>query len=87
MKKLQELIKNTKCSVTITVNNHRDYYETIEQYIDTKKRKYISNDIWQKMIESDTCIELQVYPDTPIGFYVIYHYDIENAIDIALNED
>tara|TARA_R110000782_G_scaffold82986_1_gene163007 strand:+ start:56 stop:319 length:264 start_codon:yes stop_codon:yes gene_type:complete len=87
MKKLQELIKKTKCSVTITVNNHRDYYETIEKYINIEKRKDISNDIWQKMIESDTCIELQVYPDTPIGFYVIYHYDIENAIDIALNED
>jgi len=87
MKKLQELIKKTKCSITITVNNHRDYYETIEQYIKPEERKDISNDIWQKMIELDTCIELQVYPDTPIGFYVIYHYDIEKVIDIALNED
>ena len=87
MNKLKELIKKTKCSVTITVNNHRDYYETIEKYINLEKRKEISSDIWEKMIESDTCIELQVYPETPIGFYVIYHYDIEKVIDMALNDD
>jgi len=87
MKKLQDLIKKTKCSVSITVNNHRDYYETIEQYVQPEEKQDISNDIWQKMIELDTCIELQFYPDTPVGFYKIYHYDIEKVIDIALNND
>lgn len=45
MKKLQELIKKTKCSITITINNHRDYYETIEQYIKPEERKDIRNKI------------------------------------------
>lgn len=86
MNKLQDLIKKTKCSVSIDINSHRDYYETIEQHIEPENRKGISNDVWTKMIELDTCVRLQVYPDTPIGFYVIHHYDVEMAIDIALGE-
>lgn len=87
MEKLQDLIKKTKCSVYIDINSHRDYYETIEQHIKPDDREGISNDVWAKMIELDTCVILQVYPNTPIGFYVIYHYDVEMAIDIALSED
>ena len=87
MKKLQDLINKTKCSVSIDINNHRDYYETIEQHIEPDDRENISDDVWVKMIELDTCVRLQFYPDTPIGFYVIYHYDVEMAIDIALSED
>ncbi len=87
MKKLQDLIKNTKCSISINVNHHRDFYETIEQYIKPNDREDISDDVWAKMIELDTCVRLQVYPNTPIGFYVVYHYDVEMAIDIALSED
>ena len=86
MKKLQDLIKKTKCSVSIDINNHRDYYETIEQQIEPEDRKEISNDVWAKMIELDTCVSLQVYPNNPIGFYVIHHYDVEMAIDIALSD-
>jgi hypothetical protein len=87
MSRLKELIEEAKCSVTITANNHRNYYETIEQYISTEERKEISNDIWLKMIELDTCIELQVYPNTPTGSFVIYHYDVDKAIERALSDD
>jgi hypothetical protein len=87
MNKLQDLIKKTKCSVSIDINNHRDCYETIEQHLELDDREDISNDVWAKMIELDTCVRFQVYPDTPIGFYVIHHYDVEMAIDIALSED
>lgn len=87
MSRLKELIKEAKCSVSITANNHRDYYETIEQYIKPEERKEISNDIWLKMIELDTCIELQVYPNTPIGSFTIYHYDVDKAIEKALIDD
>tara|TARA_R110000782_G_scaffold265813_1_gene359806 strand:- start:58 stop:321 length:264 start_codon:yes stop_codon:yes gene_type:complete len=86
MNKLQELINKTKCSVSIDVNKHRDFYETIEEYIEPDDIADISADVWAKMIELDTCVRLQFYPDTPIGFYTIHHYDVEIAINIALNE-
>ena len=50
-----------------------------------KDKDDIESDVLNKMIETNTMIELQFYPDTPIGFYKIYHYDLEQAIDIALN--
>ena len=44
----------------------------------------IEADVLQKMIETDTIVRLQFYPLTPIGFYVIFHYDVERAIEQAL---
>jgi hypothetical protein len=44
----------------------------------------LSEEIANKMIEHNTIIDLQFYPNTPIGFYSIYHYDLEMALDEAL---
>jgi hypothetical protein len=90
MEKLETLIEKCKCGVHITVNAHRDYYETVEQHfksnpITEEDLEDIEPDVYDKMKELNTIIELQYYPDTPIGFYKVYHYDIEKAIDEALS--
>ena len=36
------------------------------------------------MIETNTIIDLQFYPHTPVGSYQIYHYDLDKALDEAL---
>ena len=87
--KLKKLMALCKCSVSLEVNKHRDYYETAEQNI---KEMYstrecppeIADDVKKKMIETDTIIELQFYPRTPIGFYVMWHYDLDMILDDAL---
>lgn len=89
MIKLNELIKLCKYSVTLTVNNHRDFYESVEQYIDNinktlEDKEEIEPEIYSKMKELDTIVELQFYPETAGGFYKVYHYDVELAIDEAL---
>lgn len=89
MEKFKKLIEKCKCGVHLTVNKNRDYYETVEQYFKGNKimeddLKDIEPDVYNKMNELNTIVELQYYPDTPIGFYKIYHYDIETAIDDAL---
>jgi len=33
MEKLKELIKKCACSVTLEVNNHKNYYQTVEEYV------------------------------------------------------
>ena len=86
MERLKELISKAKCGVYIEVNKHKDYYESVYTHITPEKQDDIPSDILDKMIELDTCVRLQVYPNSPIGFFVIYHYDLEKAIDIALNE-
>lgn len=46
--------------------------------------EYIEPDVYDKMEELDTIVELQYYPDTTVGCYKVYHYDIGMALDKAL---
>jgi len=88
--KLKELISMCKCGVFLTINEHRDYYqtaaETIKEILEHEHidEEDLPRDIQEKMIETDTIINVHVYPDTPIGFYDIYDYDLDRAIDRAL---
>jgi hypothetical protein len=85
MEKLNELISLCKASVTITINNHKDGYQTVLEHIDSiGVKKYISEDVLNKMVNKDTVIELQAYPDTPIGSYTIYDYDVDKAVESML---
>lgn len=83
--KLNKLIELCKYSVHLTINGHRDYYKTAGQYFNKNPEEDIEPDVYEKMKELDTIIEVQYYPDTPVGFYKIYHYDLERAIDEALS--
>ena len=88
MNKLNELIKLCKYGVHITINNHRDYYETVDEHfsrIFIDEINDIPVNIYKKMIELNTIVKIQFYPTTPIGSYTIYHYDIDEAINEALN--
>ena len=89
MHKLYKLIDRCKCGVDIAVNNHKNYYETVEQHFKSNPilEDYLSDidaDIYQKMKDFDTIIEIHFYPDTAVGFYKIFHYDLDMAIDEAL---
>lgn len=53
MDKLNKIIARCKCGFYLTINSHRDDYETVEQ-------------------------------SRPIGFYNIYHYDLDMAFDEIL---
>ena len=88
MDKLIELISRCKCEVTVTANEHRTSYVKLEEWLaDSEKHGglEINPSIRQKMVETDTMINIQFYPDTPVGFYDIYHYDLDAALDQALS--
>lgn len=96
MNKLSLIQQKCQCSVSITINRHRNYYQSIQEGVDDIKKptinqilnscesELLSEEIANKMIEHNTIIDLQFYPNTPIGFYSIYHYDLEMALDEAL---
>jgi hypothetical protein len=86
MEKLIELIGKSKCGVCIEINEHKNYYETIEQHLASYDVNGLNSEIFVKMVELDSCIRIQVYPETPIGFITIYHYDLEQAINLAIEE-
>jgi hypothetical protein len=83
MEKLKKILNACKASVSIDVNNHRCFYQTVEEYLIEAKAK-VEPQILNKMIEKNTIIEIQAYPDTPVGSYTVYHYDIDSAINDML---
>lgn len=91
MNKLKELLSKCKASVSITVNQHRDYYQSVKDYIEERAQldedliEEIGLDVYEKMQKTNTVIEIQAYPDTPIGSYRIFHYDIDKAVQIMLD--
>lgn len=91
MDKLKQLISRCKCSVSLSINEHREIYETAEQALEEAKQfscpPDIDDDVRKIMIETDTVIILRFYPDNPVGFYEIYHYDLDKCFDIAAPSD
>lgn len=83
MDKLEAIIKKCRASIHLEINDHKSGYETVEEYFRFKLDKP-SLEILKIMIEKDRVISLQFYPDTPCGCYIIYHYDIDQALDEAL---
>lgn len=81
--KIKLLYSTCKAGVSISINEHRNYYETIEENL-RDKLDDINPEVLSKIKELDTLIEIQFYPDTPIGFYLVHHYDLELGIDEAL---
>lgn len=91
MNKLAQIQQKCQCSVSIGINKYRDYYQSIQEGIDDINQilescggDLLSEEMASKMIEHNTIIDLQFYPDTPVGSYSIYHYDLEMALDKAL---
>ena len=85
MEKFKELISLCKCSVSIHVNDHKDaYYESVKDYISDEDAEDIEPEVYAKMVELNTCVEIYAYPTTPIGSYKIYHYDVDLAVEKML---
>lgn len=88
MEKFKELMSKCKCSVSIEVNGHRDYYDSVEKHMEDvnagSDTPVTTPEVLAEMIKRDTVVWVQAYPDTPIGFYVVYHYDIDLALDQML---
>lgn len=90
MEKLLKLFAYCKSEVYITYNGHKSSYESVEEYIDGwgngDEREDIADEVFAEMVRRDTVISLQYYPETPQSFDLIFHYDLEKALDIALED-
>jgi len=55
-----------KCGLHLSHNEHREVYETVEQYyvVDC----FVSPEEWRKAVAEDSVWLLHWYPETPIGF-------------------
>lgn len=84
MDALKVLLAHCKCGVYLTVNEHRDYYETpaerLEWYSRLECPPAISDEVREGILSSGTIVDLHVYPFTPIGSYHIVHHDLDAAL-------
>ena len=71
---LTELVVRCKAGIHLSVNDHLDVYQTIQERIAevNSDGDEISPETAQKMIASGVMCRLQFYPLTPVGFYVVY---------------
>jgi hypothetical protein len=61
-----------KCGLYLTHNQHRDYYDTIEEACsDSSGPNFKDEAARRRAISLDSIWELQWYPDTPISFYKV----------------
>lgn len=79
-------------SLHLTHNEHKSYYETVAQAIEGETHGY-SNDCWvseeqkQKAINTNDCWTLQVYPNTPVGFWMLAAADLDVLLAAALEDE
>ncbi len=84
--KLSELCK---WSYTIDYNSHIDRYQSVEQYINelisigSLDDEDIDNKVLQRMINDNKIVEIH-YHCNSVGSYILYHYDIDLAIEELL---
>ena len=71
-----------KCGLHITHNQHKDYYETVEQYFENPWMKDFEDEK-KRCIEEDSIWELQWYPNTPIGSYKVVGTTFEEVLEKA----
>lgn len=90
MTRLEQLMRRSKCSVQVEVNHHKGDYSTVARFLAEREENEfiapgdIAPEVREVMESTDTMIEVTVYPDTPIGSYTVYHYDLDAAIILIL---
>lgn len=84
--KLTTLMSLCKGAVYITVNDHLSVYETLGKAIkDYEGAEFsIPEDVKKGMLERDCIIDIHIYPRTPVGFVKILHFDMDAALDEAI---
>lgn len=77
------LLPPHKASLTITHNPHRDYYQTVEEYLCQREASPDAITGYDEMIRTNELWELQVYPETPVGFYALFGPTLASVIMLA----
>lgn len=74
-----------KAGLYLTHNEHKDVYESIEDFYDHKD--FISPEEWHKAVAKDSVWVLHWYPHTPVGFYKVCGSSLEIVLKRAMEID
>lgn len=76
-----------KCGLYLTHNEHKDYYETVAQFIADRDFDFVSDEDKQKCLAENELWVLQWYPDTPVGFNMVAGSTLEIVLKAAQDEN
>lgn len=87
---MKDILRRCKCGVFFTSNEHKNYYEKVEDWLVEQMEEQsdideVGKEVWDEMIKRDNVLVLQFYTHTPVGFYKIFHYDYDELIKQANN--
>lgn len=80
--KFLALLPAHKCELIITHNGHRNSYVSVAEYVarNDGPENFVSQEDYELAIKGDELWEIQWYPETPIGSYIVYGTTLENAL-------
>ncbi len=70
----------------LTHNEHKDVYETVEQFYSNRPFDWVSEEQRLKAIAENSVWSLQWYPDTPVGFYKVLACDLDVLLEHVQKE-
>lgn len=81
-----QFLSRMKCiHFTISFNEHAVYYRTIEDYLEELSGLAdIPDDMLKRCISAGTVWELQVYPNTPVGFNLYVGSTLDEVVEAAM---
>jgi hypothetical protein len=77
-----------KAGLYLTHNEHRDYYESVCQWVDWRNLGdcWVNDEQKEKAIERDELWILQWYPETPVAFCMLIGADLDVVMAAASKE-
>lgn len=73
-----------KASLHLQHNDHKNYYENLENWIrDNDWCDWENDEAKRRAIETDECWTLQWYPETPVGFCAVAAPSLEECLALA----
>lgn len=80
LENFQKMLPEHQASLHITHNQHKSYYEKADEYLRDRKCD-APDDVIKAMILANSIWEIQWYPDTPIGFNIVYGATLTQALE------
>ena len=73
-----------ECSLTLQHNAHKDYYQTVADYIEGNEWfVWISDEAKQQALDTNEIWTLHWYPATPIGSYAMAAATLQELLDFV----
>lgn len=87
--KINRIVNICNAGVCIEINDHANHHMSVKQAIETDTppgiqedmQEEVSEDVKIEMIKRNTMVCIHASPDIPVGKYMVYHYDLEKAVD------